>query len=203
MAGDNIIGGSNAPTFEPRSNSNSKKPVTTEPSIDPNLRTKIEAVHNSVSGHFGVEYTRKVLLGRGVDDCGLRRAVTKFVRDCPVCQLRSVLNRQIKTHRFTTASYTPMEVLNIDTIGPVSRDSADNCYILVKIDCFTRFVEFYPVSDTSALPCARALLSHVCRYGTLMTIRSDRGTQFVNGIISQLLSLLQIDHELSLAYSKE
>ncbi len=36
-----------------------------------------------------------------------------------------------------------------------------------------------------------------------MTIRSDRGTQFVNGIISQLLSLLQIDHELSLAYSKE
>jgi hypothetical protein len=36
-----------------------------------------------------------------------------------------------------------------------------------------------------------------------MTVRSDRGTQFVNGIISQLLSLLQIYHELSLAYSKE
>jgi hypothetical protein len=36
-----------------------------------------------------------------------------------------------------------------------------------------------------------------------MTTRSDRGTQFVNGIISQLLSLLQTDHELSLAYSKE
>ncbi len=63
----------------------------------------------------------------------LRRAVTKFVRDCPVCQLRSVLHRQIKTHRFTTASYTPMEVLNIDTIGPVSKDSADNCYILVVV----------------------------------------------------------------------
>jgi hypothetical protein len=36
-----------------------------------------------------------------------------------------------------------------------------------------------------------------------MTIRSDRGTQFVNGIINQLLGLLQIEHELSLAYSKE
>jgi hypothetical protein len=80
---------------------------------------------------------RKVLLDRGVDDDGFRRAVTKFVRGFPVCQLRSVLNRQIKTHRFTTASYTPMEVLNIDTIGPVSKDSADNCYILVIIDCFT------------------------------------------------------------------
>ena len=59
MTGDSI--GSNAPTYEPRSKSNSK-PVTIEPSIDLSLRTKIEAVHNSVSGHFGVEYTRKVLL---------------------------------------------------------------------------------------------------------------------------------------------
>ncbi len=116
-------------------------------------------------------------------------------------QLRSAVNRQIKTHRFTTASYTPMEVLNIDTICPVDRDSADNCYILVVIDCLTRFVELYPVSDTSALQCARALLSHVCRYGTpMMTIRSDRGTKFVNGTIRELLSLLQVENEVSLAY---
>ncbi len=104
-------------------------------------------------------------------------------------------------HSFIHPQGSPQR--NIDTIGPVSKDSADNCYILVIIDCFTRFVELYPVSDTSALPCARALLSHVCRYGAPMTIRSDRGTQFVNGIISQLLCLLQTDHELSLAYFKE
>jgi hypothetical protein len=36
-----------------------------------------------------------------------------------------------------------------------------------------------------------------------MTIRSDRGPQFVNVIINQLLGLLQVEHELSLAYSKE
>ncbi len=79
--------GSNAPTFKPRANSNSGIPVTTEPSIDPFLKSKKEAVHNSVSGHFGVEYARKVLLGRGVSDEGLRRAITKYVRECPVRQL--------------------------------------------------------------------------------------------------------------------
>jgi hypothetical protein len=84
MSGDSI--GSNAPTIEPRSNSNSGRPFATEPSVDPNLRVKIEAVHSSVSGHFGVEYTRKVLLGRGLKDEGLRRAGTKFVRECPVCR---------------------------------------------------------------------------------------------------------------------
>ncbi len=96
-----------------------------------------------------------------------------------------------------------MEVLNIDTIGPVSKDSAESYYILVVIDCFTRFVELYPGSDTSALPCVRALWSHARRYGSPMTIRSDRGTQFVNGRINQLLGLLQIELELILAYAKE
>ena len=56
-------------------------PVTTEPSIPPPLRAKIEAVHNSTSGHFGVKYTRKGLLGKGVSDDGLRQHVAKFVRD--------------------------------------------------------------------------------------------------------------------------
>jgi hypothetical protein len=178
-------------------------PVVTEPKIPVELRENIEKVHNSVTGHFGVEYTRKLLLSHGVNDDGLRRWVTKFIRECPVCQLRSVLNRQIKTHPFTTASYTPMEVLNIDTIGPVTKDASENSYILVVIDCFTRFVELYPVSDTSALPCARALFSHVCRYGTPMSIRSDRGSQFVNTVINQLLGILQVEHEMTLAYSKE
>jgi hypothetical protein len=80
-----------------------------------------------------------------------------------------------------------MEVLNIDTIGLMSKDSAGNFYILVIIDCFTRFVELCPIEGTSATLCAKALLNHVCRYGTPMTIRSDRETQFVNAIISQLL----------------
>ncbi len=86
-------------------------------------------------------------------------------------------------------------MLNINAIGPVTRNADENCYILVVIDCFTRFIELYPVSDTSALPCAHALLGHVCRYGTPMIIRSDRGTQFVNGIIKELLDLLQVEHE--------
>jgi hypothetical protein len=76
------------------------------------------------------------------------------------------MNRQIITHHFTTASYKPMEVLNIDTIGPVTRDADANCYILVVIDCFTWFIELYLVGDTSALLCARVLLGHACQYGT-------------------------------------
>jgi hypothetical protein len=54
-----------------------------ESAIDAGLREKIKEVHNLVSGHFGVEYTRKVLIDKkGIDSEGLRRAITQFVRDC-------------------------------------------------------------------------------------------------------------------------
>ncbi len=76
-----------------------------------------------------------------------------------------------------------MEVLNLDTIFLVSKDLAENCYIFVVIDCIAQFGELYPVNNDSALPCARALFRHVCWYVSPMTIRSDRGTQFVNAVI--------------------
>ncbi len=77
-------------------------------------------------------YTRRVLISKSVTDEGLRQYKAKFVRECPVCQLRSAQNRQIKTHRYITASYnTPMEVLNNDTIGTVTLDAIENCHTLV------------------------------------------------------------------------
>ncbi len=50
---------------EQRLENEGNRPVTTEPAIDAELREKIKEVRNSVPGHFGVEYTRKVLAGRG------------------------------------------------------------------------------------------------------------------------------------------
>ncbi len=91
-------------------------PVTTEPSIDPTLKYKIEAVHNSVAGHFGVEYTRKVLLGRGVNDEGLRRAVTKYVRECPVCQLR--MPSVCVVRRWSTLGYLGSDDQARSAVGP-------------------------------------------------------------------------------------
>jgi hypothetical protein len=52
-----LEGSADSPTEE-------RLPVTTEPSIPPLIRAQIEKVHNSVMGHFGVEYTRKELLNK-------------------------------------------------------------------------------------------------------------------------------------------
>jgi transposase InsO family protein len=109
----------------------------------------------------------------------------------------------LKLHPFTRASYDPMEILNVDTIGPVAIDNFNNCYILVIICCFTRWVELVPIPDTSALSAARGLLQHVGRFGVPSSIRSDRGSQFVNELLADLSKALITDQEFTTAYSKE
>jgi transposase InsO family protein len=163
----------------------------------------IGRVHNSTVGHFGVERTIARLHKSNQVWKHLRAHVRQYVRQCPHCQKMSALRLAIKTHPFTTASYDPMEVLNIDAIGPLKEDEFGNSHILVVVDCFTRWVELYPVPDVSARHCATALLQHVGRYGVPATVRSDRGSQFVNEILAELSSVLGTEQEFTTAYSKE
>jgi transposase InsO family protein len=163
----------------------------------------ISKVHNSNVGHHGVERTIDKLHKLGHTWTHLREHVRKFIRQCPCCQLMSHVKIPIKTHPFTRATYLPMECLNIDTIGPVPKDQFGNEYILVIIDCFTRFVELYPVPDTTALSAARAILSHAGRYGIAGKYLTDNGPQYANELLSELRKLLRTEHEFTIPYSKE
>jgi transposase InsO family protein len=164
---------------------------------------KISKIHNSVCGHFGVERTVKKLQELGEYWQYMRQHVRKFVKQCPCCQKMSMIKVPIHTHPFTTATYSPMERLNIDTMGPFDPDENNNTYIITIIDCFTRWVELYPVQDVSAKSAAQALLNHVGRFGEPNQILSDNGTQYVNELIKQYTKLVDIEHVRTLSYSKE
>ena len=59
------------------------------------------------------------------------------------------------------------------------------------MDRFTRWPEAIPLSDISALACARAFLYHwVSRYGVPSTLTSDRGRQFVSELWRKTAALL-------------
>jgi hypothetical protein len=104
---------------------------------------------------------------------------------------------------FTQAAYSPMALINIDTIGPLPVDQHDYCHILVIIDCFTRWVELFPLKSTEAKETAIALHQHVGRYGLPHSIQSDRGKQFVNALISELFTAIGTKQKLTTAYSKQ
>jgi transposase InsO family protein len=109
------------------------------------------------------------------------------------------MKAQIHTHPFTTSTNTPMEFLNIDYGGPYP----DGGYVLVVIDCYSRWVELFAVEAATGQATAIALLEQFGRFGAPSQIRSDRGSHFVNELIRECLFLVGTEHCLTLAYSKE
>jgi hypothetical protein len=164
---------------------------------------KIGQVHNSRVGHLGVEATLDLLRANKDIWKHMRLHVKHFIKQCPICQANSDTKILTNIPPFTRASYEPMEVLNIDTIGPLPEDEHKNKFILVIIDCFSRWVELFGIPDTSGLSAARAILQHCGRFGIPALLRSDRGSQFVNEVIEHLVELLDSTHEVTTAYSKE
>ena len=96
-------------------------------------------MHNFFVGHFGLERTLKRF--QVLKDVWKfqRQHIRYFIDNCSCCQKMSKLKIPIHAHGFTTSTYTPMECLNIDFMGPF----LDRGYILVIVDTFTHWVELY------------------------------------------------------------
>jgi hypothetical protein len=140
----------------------------------------ISKYHNSVTGHLGYKPIMQKLRLDKHKWTNMGEHVKIFFKTCSACQKMSQIKPTIYATPFTNAAYRPIDVLNVDSIGPVTTDLFGNCYIIVIICCFTRFLELYSAPDTSALAAARALLGHHGRYGVPHKIRTDRGSQYAN-----------------------
>ena len=154
-------------------------------------------------GHSGFDTTLRRLVQSNTTWKGMRQDIKSFIARCPCCQKMSYIKPSIHTHPYTLASYGIMDKINIDTIGPLPADKDGNRHIIVMIDCFSRFVELYPVKDTSAIAAAKCLLHFSSRYGIPARISTDNGTQYYNHLLEEFTKLLLIDHQFPQAYSKE
>ena len=159
--------------------------------------------HNSQVGHHGVEKTINLLLQNGHRWQFMRKHVRVFIKKCPCCQMMSHIKPVIHTLPFTTSAYSPMEFLNVDSIGPLPPDQDGNTYIIVIIDRFSRWIELIPAKDATSFSAATALLQHTGRFGAPSHLLSDGGSQYVNELIKELITLIGVEHEVTLAYSKE
>ena len=146
---------------------------------------KIAAVHNSSKSHWGQRLTRKRLNDPSITD----RMISQFIRQCPCCQVMSRIHLQIKTHPLTCASYNPFEVLHLDHIGPLRLDAKGHTFIPVIIDAFSRWVELYPTTTTTAVETASYIFQHFDRFGN------------PDVIIEELLRMTGVEQSSTTAYS--
>ena len=142
--------------------------------------------HDSLfAGHMGVTRTVYHLLDR-VYWPGLRGDVQTYIKSCTVCIARkSPCPRKIPMghvevgHRWDRVA---MDLLDMSVTT-----ARGNRYVLVIVDCFTRWTEAFPLPDKTAQSVADAFFNNVvCRFGMPIVIHSDQGREFENKILHEL-----------------
>ena len=163
----------------------------------------ISAVHNTESGHGGVERTLRKLDEKNLNWDKRTLHVKRFIKMCACCQKMDQIKRVIHSYPFTTSSYGVLDLISIDIIEGLPEDIFGMNMIIVIIDNFSRFVDLHPTKTTAAEAAVEALLQFCGRYGTPHQIKTDQGNSFKNELFDSLVNSLGMEHFLTTAYSKE
>lgn len=87
----------------------------------------------------------------------------------------------------------PFERLQMDIFSPLPTTFSGNRYLLVTVDCFTKWVEAFPLKNIRAKTVAEVFVSHVIsRHGVPLEVHTDQGKNFESKLFSELMSLLGI-----------
>ena len=125
-----------------------------------------------------------------------RRICIEVAQSCPQCQRGSDYGHHQKT-TCTIESKGPWDTLSVDIVGPLPADRRHE-FIIVFVDCYSRFTVLVPASNHTADTVSEALLRHVVPYfGTPRRLLSDRGREFVSEEWQKLTTTLGIQRVLT------
>ena len=155
--------------------------------------------HNSTMGHHGINKTIQLLRSEGHNWTHLARDVTATIAACAFCQKDRLKAPDAEATLGQLASYALFEELSIDFIGPLPVDTLGNQYIFNAVCNFSHYAELIAVEAATAIIAAHCLLMIVGRYGCFRRLRSDKGSHFVNQVISEFLRMFEIQNILTLA----
>ena len=164
----------------------------------------IQSIHDSpLSGHPGRESTRE-LLAREYMWPGMTQDVRRFVRNCNTCSKSKIWREQkhglLKPLPISKRIWSELSVDFITGLAP----SKDCTSIMVVTDRLSKSIIVVPMKETCAIDVAQTLLEHIFQHHGLPTaIVSDRGTQFVSMLWTEVCRLVKITWRLSTAFHPE
>lgn len=92
----------------------------------------------------------------------------------------------------------------VDTVGPLEISEAGNRYLLTAVCNFSKFLISVPIPNKEAKTVATAIVDNVVlAHGPPKSIVTDLGTEFKNQVLSEIFSLLNVNHNFSTAYHHE
>jgi hypothetical protein len=161
-------------------------------------RTRFMEIHNDTLGHRGLHAVLRTLQERGIAWPRMSRDVARWIAECPTCQKYRLGGKAVVAVPSPIATFQIFEQLGVDFIGPLPKDILDNTYICNVVCMTTNYCELFAVEAATAITAAHCLLNVVSRYGCFQSLRSDRGSHFVNAIIEEFCRLFEIQQVLTL-----
>ena len=88
----------------------------------------------------------------------------------------------------------PMDKIYIDYLGPFNRNKADNNYMIVGLDAFSKFVWLSPVREATTKQAIKFLKSIFSSFGISRNLVSDNAKQFVSKVFHKFCFDCGIHH---------
>ena len=136
----------------------------------------------------------------------LTRVRAGWTRECEQCQQRNPLQPQPQAPLGTIKSCTststkPFEKVSWDIMEPLPPSESGNKYILVVTDLFTKWVEAFPIHDTTSSTLATMLVDQfISRYSVPVVLHSDQGANLCSEVIKTICKLLGMGQTRTSAY---
>jgi len=173
--------------------------------VAPNLETNIlqlvvprhcvkeileEAHDSSIGGHFGVNKTLEKIRKRFYwATC--KQDVENWCRSCKVCVSKQGPSGKGKSPLQIYNVGLPFQRVQMDVLGPLPKTDSGNRFVLVIVDCFTKWVEAFPVKNTRAKTIAEVFVREIIsRHGVPSEIHTDQGRNFESKLFLELAELL-------------
>lgn len=132
-----------------------------------------------LAGHMGVRKTFS-RIGAKFYWPKMRADITKYVRNCKVCQQVKPVNEKpagLMTERVGIKA--PWEMICVDLVGPLPKSSRGFVYILTVVDYFSKFPLLFALRSATAKAIVRELEDNVLLlFGVPKVIVCDNGPQF-------------------------
>ena len=122
---------------------------------------------------------------------------------CHVCQRKRPCPPPQKFYQADMRLGSPNYKVSLDLVGPLMPSGAHgDRYILTILDNFTRFFTAVPIPNKEAATVAKAFSEHyIAIYGCPVQVLTDNGREFNNGLLKEVLEILEIQHTFAPPYA--
>ena len=133
---------------------------------------------------------------------GMRRDVRQFIASCHQCQLRNKPPVKPAGKLQSIQVEEVLSVIGLDYLGPISRTSRGNLYVIVAVCLYSKFIWAKAVSRADADSAALFLLHDIgLKFAFPSKIICDRGKPFLSKTLDRMRELLSVIDQLPSATS--